>query len=234
MYYISFDPFSLIDRKFKVCCGFEHSEEEEEEENNDSKRLKSMSINDAIFGSEIFMKDLYNALSAPTTNIVTLLHFLKKQHEDQIVHFLIDEFNRDLLTKSYSTKLGESLKRSFEESTVVIALQSVNKERVVRSSDDQNIFKTEAMDIGSSGMKIFELKTAVRMSSQLHELQRNLEHETESCPFKVPLYFKGNLIFLIVNCKYPIYCNSHFPTFVPARLSFPNRLNFICFYQGSS
>ena len=197
MYYISFDPFSLIDRKFKVCCGFEHSEEEEEEENNDSKRLKSMSINDAISGSGISMKGLYNASSAPTTNIVVVLRFLKKQHEDQIVHFLIDEFNPDLLTKSYSTKLGESLKKSFEESTVVIALQSVNKERVVRSvvrsSDDQNIFKTEAMDIESSGMKIFELKTAVRMSSQLHKLQKNLEREIESAPFKGPLSFKGRL-----------------------------------------
>ena len=153
-----------------------------------------MSINDAISGSGISMKDLYNASSAPTTNIVVVLRFLKKQHEDQIVHFLIDEFNPDLLTKSYSTKLGESLKKSFEESTVVIALQSVNKERVVRSSDDQNIFKTEAMDIDeSSGMKIFELKTAVRMSSQLHKLQKNLEREIESAPFKMPLSFKGRL-----------------------------------------
>ena len=190
VYYISFDPFSLIDQKFKVCCGFEKGVEE----SNDAKRLKSMSIYDAIHGSGISMKALYNPSSAPTANIVAVLRFLQNQHkyEHRVVHFLIDEFNQEILTKSYSTKLGESLKKSFEASTVVIALQSVSKDRKILSSDDQNKFQTEPMDIESSGMNIFELKTSVRMSSQLYELQRNLEHEVEKCPFKAPLTFKGN------------------------------------------
>ena len=140
------------------------------------------------------MKALYNPSSAPIANIVTVLRFLQRKHisEDKIVHFLIDEFNQEILTKSYSTKLGESLKNSFEASTVVIALQSVKKDRKILSSDVQNEFHTEVMDIESSGMKMFELRTSVRMSSQLHKLQKNLEHEVESCPFKAALTFKGN------------------------------------------
>ena len=186
VYYISFDPFSLIDQKFKVCCGFKQGAEE-----SNAERLKSMSISDAISRTEILLEHLYNPSSAPTVNIVEILHILQKQHDNQIVHFLIDEFNQEILTKPYSTKLGEILKESFEASTVVIALQSVSKDRKIRSSDNQNKFQTEAMDVESSGMKIFELKTSVRMSSQLHKLQKNLECEIERCPFKAPLTFKG-------------------------------------------
>ena len=139
------------------------------------------------------MKALYNPSSAPIANIVTVLRFLQSKYEyDKIVHFLIDEFNQEMLTKSYSTKLGESLKNSFEASTVVIALQSVKKDRKILSYDVQNEFHTEVMDIESSGMKILQLRTSVRMSSQLHKLQKNLEHEVESCPFKAALTFKGN------------------------------------------
>ena len=190
MFYVSFDPFSLIDRKFKVSCGFE----QETGESNGAERLISMSIYDAISGSGISMKSLYNPSSAPTENIVAVLRFLQSKHEyeDKIVNFLIDEFNQEILTKSYSTKLCEGLKTSFEASTVVIALQSVSKDRKILSSDNQNKFQTEPMDIESSGINIFELKTSVRMSSQLHKLQTNLEHEIEKSPFKAPLTFKGN------------------------------------------
>ena len=168
-----------------MCCGLEQGAEE---------RLKSMSIYDAISGSEISMKALYNPPLAPTANIVAVLRFLQRKHQygDKIVHFLIDEFNQEMLTKSYSTKLGESLKNSFEASTVVIALQSVKKDRKILSSYAQNEFHTEVMDIESSGMKIFKLRTSVRMSSQLHKLQKNLEHEVESCPFKAAFTLKGN------------------------------------------
>ena len=207
VYYISFDPFSLIDQKFKVCCGFEKGVEE----SNDARRLKSMSINDAISDSKISMEDLYNPASAPDKNIVELLSFLEQietivvdpsmsevKLNHKVVHFLIDEFNQEILTRSYSTKLLESLKKNFEASTVVLALQSVSKDRRILSSDDQRSrFLTETLNIESSGMEIFELKTAVRMSSQLHELQQNLEHEVENCCFEAPITFKGNFIFWV-------------------------------------
>ena len=190
VFYISFDPFSLIDKKFQVCC------EQGSKENNSVRRLKSMSIYDAISGSGISMKDLYNLTSAPTANIVAVLRFLQKQHIDQIVHFLIDEFNQEILTKSYSTKLFECLKEYFKASSVVISLQSVSKDRKILSSNDKKQFQTETLDIESSGMKIFELEKAVRMSSQLHKLQKNLEHEVERCPYTAPLTFKGKSFFM--------------------------------------
>lgn len=189
--YIVFDPFSLIDQKFIVCCGLEQKEV--------SKRLISMSIYDAITGSDITLEDLYHPTKTPAKNIVDVFTFLQQKHGDETktVHFLIDEFNQEILTTKYSTQLHVTLHESFKESTVVIALQSVNKDRTICSADKQIKFQTDSMDVASSGMKPFELTTCVRMSSQLHRLQRNLEAEIETEHFVAPLTFKGIPYFFI-------------------------------------
>ena len=189
--YIAFDPFSLLDRKFVVCCGLDQQ--------NASERLVSMSINDAVTGSNIHVKDLYHPTLPPTKNIADVLLFLQRKHEhedkDKNIHFLIDEFNQELLTTKYSTQLNKTLQQSFKESTVVIALQSVGKSRTIQTADKQNKFQTEVMDVTTSGMKTFQLGTCARMSYQLHQLQRNLETEIENNDFEAPLTFKGKTLF---------------------------------------
>ena len=45
--------------------------------------------------------------------------------------------------------------------------------------------------VHSTGMKIFKLDTAVRMTRQLFNLQKNLESEVKSSPFKAAIAFKG-------------------------------------------
>ena len=192
--YIAFDPFSLLDRKF-VCCGVEQQDA--------SERLISMSIYEATTGSGIILEEIYQPLKTPTKNIVDLLHFLQKSYQskhgdERKIHFLIDEFNQEILTTTYSTKLKETLPKFFMESTIVIALQSVSKDRTIRSVNEQDGFQTEVMDVESSGMALFELKTCIRMSSQLHQLQKDLENEIEKNDFIAPLTFKSKNSFLFL------------------------------------
>ena len=181
--YIAFDPFSLINKKFAVC-GLKQQ---------DDSRLLSMSIHDALTGSGISLEELYHPTLPPTKNIGDVLRFLQVKHgnETKVVHFLIDEFNQEILTTMYLTQIHEALKSFFKKSTIVIALQSVRKDRTIHSSDKENKSQTKVIDLKSSGMKIFELTKCMRMSHQLHQLQRNLEVEIEKNHFVAPLTFKG-------------------------------------------
>ena len=213
MYYISFDPFSLVNEKFKIFCG------KNGEEN--LKRFVSISIGDE---KRIKAEDLYNSSSRPSKNIIEFLKILGEKHGMKFpsydsddsndsddsddsdshknsqksnfpVHFLLDEVPQEIFGSNYSEELGKGLKNYFEHSTVVIALQSVRKVREIQSSDKPQKpgKKLDQMDmepLTKHEVKLFELKTCVRMSSQLHELQKNLEAEAEKAPFHANLTYK--------------------------------------------
>ena len=169
---------------------------EEKEARNVGVRFKSISISEAGIPTNL----LYSPSSKPTENIISALDLLKDKEQasskgQHPVHFLIDEFNSELLCKDYSMKLADGLKTNFNDSTVVIALQSVRKDRSIRSGNRNN-FQTEAMDmepLKNAGVKEFVLNSAVRMSSQLHEMQCHLEAEAEKSQFKAPLTFKDSM-----------------------------------------
>ena len=117
----------------------------------------------------------------------------ERQKNDPPVHFLLDEVPQEIFTSKYSAAFAEGLKNYFEHSTVVIALQSVRKVREIQSVNKPNELKPDQTDmepLTNSGVIIFELKTCVRMSSQLYELQKNLEAEAEKTPFHANLAYK--------------------------------------------
>ena len=183
--YISFDPFSLIDQKFNMTFG--------EDKSNAIQRLKSMSISDAVSGSHIPLESLYDFTSPPSSNIGDVFQFLQARHQGYLVHFLVDEFNQEFLTDTYASALHNILKSSFNKSTVVIALQSVGKQRTICSAADNKdvIQQSNETDFQSTGMELFKLNTTVRMTWQLYKLQRNLECKVTTSPFKAALSFKG-------------------------------------------
>ena len=187
--YISFDPFSIINKKFSACSGFD----------GDEKRLKSVSISEAIIASTISLQSLYGFMSPPSSNIGDVLKHLQKQHQGQPVHFLVDEFNQEFITNQYALDLRKTLNECFKDSTVVIALQSVSKQRKICSATDNKdiIQQTTTTDFQSTGMKLFELKTAARMTNQLFKLQKNLEDKASTSLFKAALSFKGEFLYYL-------------------------------------
>ena len=195
VFYIPFDPFSLLDQTFKLSCGNIGKE--------NLQRLKSISLDE----TGISTKEIYNPSSVPTRNIISVLELLLKkeknyQENDRAIHFLIDECPEELLTHSYSKELAEGLEKHFRNSTVVIALQSVKKVREIKSSDKEMeppIHQIDIQPLKDSSVGIFNLDYAVRMSFQLHKLQKELEADSQNSQFKAPLTFhkekKGNLTF---------------------------------------
>ena len=187
VFYISFDPFSLVDQKFNVCFS--------EKSYIATQRLKSKSIYNAISGSDISLESIYGAAtSPPSSNIGDVFLFLKNQHQGQLVHFLVDELNQEVFTKSYASTLYNILESSFNESTIVIALQSVCKNRTIKSVDNENVYQSDPIDLENCELEIIQLKTSARMTQQLYKLQLNLQKEVEQNPFKATVTYKGKKI----------------------------------------
>ena len=154
-----------------------------------------MSVYNAISGSDISLESLYGAAtSPPSSNIGNVFLFLKNQHRGQLVHFLVDELNQELFTKSYASTLNNILKSSFNESTIVIALQSVCKNRTILSIDKENIYQSDPIDLENCELEIIQLQSSARMTQQLYKLQLNLQKEVERNPFKATVTYKGKII----------------------------------------
>ena len=175
----------MVDRFFKESCGIE-------ETSTISKRFRPISICEAGVSPSSLCSSVYG----PRENILLVLKNLKEKVEaNEQVNFLIDEVNQEIFTKDYSTELAEGLKVHFEESTVVIALQSVEKSRKVQAIDGESIFQATKMDIGplkEAGVKLLELKRCTRMSLQLHEMETDLEDTDEKSQFRAPFKLKEN------------------------------------------
>ena len=162
-----------------------------------------MSIAEAVSNSRISLESLYGRVtSPPSTNIGNVLRHLQKQHKPrQLVHFLVDEFNQELLTSSYISSLNFYLEDYLKDSTVVIALQSVCKNRTIQSVDNTKIHQFSPIDLEECELEIIQLKTCARMTEQLYKLQLNLQKEVELNPSKAILTYKGMYI-----CNYDL-CN---------------------------
>ena len=125
LYYITFDPFSLVDLKFQE--GFDNLCDEEK---LDKSKIRAFSIGDALEGSTISINDVYDMTYPPRVNLYQVLEYLYTD-KTKCVGFMIDEFPGDFLTTEYAENLRESLKNNFMDTTVILALQSVEKSRKV-------------------------------------------------------------------------------------------------------
>ena len=184
----------MIDQKFDVSFG--------EKSNNGAQRLKSVSIYNAISESNISLESLYgSATSPPLSNIGDVFLFLKNHYQGQLVHFLVDELHQEVFTKSYASTLYNILESSFYDSTIVIALQSVCKNRTIQTVDNENVFQSDPIDLENCELEIIQLKTSARMTQQLYKLQLNLQKEVEQNPFKATVTYKGKKNFKFISIE---------------------------------
>ena len=125
LYYITFDPFSLVDLKFQE--GFDNLFDEEK---LDKSKIRAFSIGDALEGSLISISEVYDMMYPPSVNLSQVLEHLHRD-KTKSVAFMIDEFPGEFLTTKYVKNLRESLEKNFQDTTVILALQSVEKSRKV-------------------------------------------------------------------------------------------------------
>eukprot|EP00111_Clytia_hemisphaerica_P007850 TCONS_00022815-protein len=186
LYYITFDPFSLVDLKFQE--GFDNLCDKEK---LDKSKIKAFSIGDALEGSTIDISDVYNMMYPPRINLCRVLEYLYSDKTKR-VGFMIDEFPNDFLTTKYAENLKESLVKNFQDTPVILALQSVEKRRqVVKSgffSDD--VKQVERCDYHRTGMKVFILDKTMRMAVNIHQMIEIFQEEIEKEIVDVPLEYK--------------------------------------------
>ncbi|XP_066935012.1 uncharacterized protein [Clytia hemisphaerica] len=186
LYYITFDPFSLVDLKFQE--GFNNLCDEEK---LDKSKIKAFSIGDALEGSTIDISDVYDMMYPPRVNLCRVLEYL---YSDKTKHlgFMIDEFPGDFLTTKYAENLKESLEKNFQNTTVILALQSVEKKRKVIKSGffNDDVKEVERCDYHQTGMKVLTLDKTMRMAVNIHQMIEIFQEEIEKEIVDVPLEYK--------------------------------------------
>ncbi|XP_066936287.1 uncharacterized protein [Clytia hemisphaerica] len=186
LYYITFDPFSLVDLKFQE--GFNNLCDEEK---LDKSKIKAFSIGDALEGSTIDISDVYDMMYPPRVNLCRVLEYL---YSDKTKHlgFMIDEFPGDFLTTKYAENLKESLEKNFQDTTVILALQSVEKKRKVIKSGffNDDVKEVERCDYHQTGMKVLTLDKTMRMAVNIHQMIEIFQEEIEKEIVDVPLEYK--------------------------------------------
>ncbi|XP_066913790.1 uncharacterized protein [Clytia hemisphaerica] len=190
LYYITFDPFSLVDLKFQE--GFNNLCDEEK---LDKSKIKAFSIGDALEGSTIDISDVYDMMYPPRVNLCRVLEYL---YSDKTKHlgFMIDEFPGDFLTTKYAENLKESLVKNFQDTTVILALQSVEKNRKVIKSGffNDDVKEVERCDYHQTGMKVFTLDKTMRMAVNIHQMIEIFQEEIEKEIVDVPLEYKTRIL----------------------------------------
>ncbi|XP_066929498.1 uncharacterized protein [Clytia hemisphaerica] len=190
LYYITFDPFSLVDLKFQE--GFDNLCDKEK---LDKSKIKAFSIGDALEGSTIDISDVYNMMYPPRINLCRVLEYLYSDKTKR-VGFMIDEFPGDFLTTKYAENLKESLVKNFQDTTVILALQSVEKRRKVIKSGffSDNVKQVERCDYHQTGMKVFTLDKTMRMAVNIHQMIEIFQEEIEKEIVDVPLEYKTRIL----------------------------------------
>ena len=183
IYYICHDPFTLmeieVEEFFRKVLGRE--------------KVKSLSLKKITDDAGFNVADIYSVSGSPSKNICLLLEHL--QNKNRKCHFLIDEMHLHNLDISYCQELRDSLKTYFNDSTIVIALQSMKTKHTLFIKNEEQVFEQGSLE--TAGFKTFHLKRSMRMASNLFKLANiacNVieRHETE-IPLEVEPTLKGKI-----------------------------------------
>ena len=182
--YLSFAPFSFIDKKIekslKSFC------KEQQNENLDSK-LKSISLQECLVEMKLVLSDVYDLTSPPKKNVALIMEHLKTKYctDGKSMAILIDEFPREFIDKNYASRFEESLESHFKDITVAISFQSVEKLREFETRGKITNFRECSIEI--PGMKPFKLGRTMRMSHHNYQLNKILKEEISRSKHVTPL-----------------------------------------------
>ena len=184
--YLSFAPFSFIDKKFekslKSFC------EEQQNENLDSK-LKSISLQECLVEMDLVLSDVYDLTFPPKKNVALIMEHLKRKYcaDGKSMAILIDEFPREFIDKDYARRLEDSLESHFKDITVAISFQSVEKLREFETRGKITNYRECSIEI--PGIKLFKLERTMRMSHNNYQLNKILKEEISRSKHVTPLEY---------------------------------------------
>ena len=187
--YLPFAPYSLIDKKFEESFHLLCKKEEEIE--HLSFKLKSISLQQCLKEMHLALSDVYDLTSPPSKNVSLIMEHLKTKYctDGKKIVILIDEFPREFINKDYACDLTDSLENHFEDITVVISFQSVEKAKEVESYG--RILRFSDGSIYITGMKDFKLGKIMRIARNNYQLNKILEDEIAQSKHIIPLKYEA-------------------------------------------
>jgi len=172
--YVCFDAFSLLEAEVSS-----HFEELTNNYHIKNTELLSLNLNKFVDDNNLKFENVYPGFGIPEMTIADLIQKFCNTDNSKKFHFLIDEFPGRLLASEYCHKVLECLNQYCKDSTVVIALQSINPTIEVHSNGEMIVISSN--NLHETGMEIFSLQKSMRMCSNLFELIKIAEqHVNES------------------------------------------------------
>ena len=188
--YLPFDPYSLIDKKFEESF---HLLCKEEKIEHLAFKLKSISLQECVVEmANVALSDVYDLTSPPSKNVSIIMEHLRKKYctDGKSIAILIDEFSREFIDKDYASRVTESLVEHFEDITVAISFQSVEKVREFESNG--KITNPRQCSIDISGMTEFKLGKTMRMALNNYQLNEILKKEISQGKHVTPLKYDSS------------------------------------------
>ena len=186
--YLPFAPYSLIDKKFEESF---HLLCKEEKIEHLAFKLKSISLQECVVEMDVALSDVYDLTSPPSKNVSIIMEHLRKKYctDGKSIAILIDEFPREFIDKNYASRLTKSLEEHFEDITVAISFQSVEKVREFESNG--KITNPRQCSIDISGMTEFKLGKTMRMALNNYQLNEILKEEIAQSKHVTPLKYSS-------------------------------------------
>ena len=186
IYYICFDPYSLmevhVEEYFRKVLKRE--------------QVQSLSLKEITKDAGCTVADIYAISRTPSKNIAYLLEDLQKKNGK--CHFLIDEMYIHNLDNNYCQQLMNSLKQHFNESSIVIASQSIETVHTFYVKDKEQ--DSEHSNLKTAGFKWLRLKRCMRMTSNLFQLANVARDIIKNTTTFIPLETKPRLRNKVVPC----------------------------------
>ena len=197
--YLPFAPYSLIDQKFaesfRLLCKIKKVDYL-------NFKLKSFCLQSLLAEIEMPLTDFYDLTSHPKKNVAVILKHLKTKYcsDGKSMAILIDEFPREFVDTNYANHLAECLEEHFQDITVVISFQSVEKTKEYEINGKLSDISKNMPNI--SGMQEFKLGKTMRMSLDNFELNNILKREIELTKHVTPLEYSRTTFFQAFSEKF--------------------------------
>ena len=191
--YLPFAPYSLIDQKFaesfRLLCKIKKVDYL-------NFKLKSICLQNLLAEIKMPLTHFYDLTSHPKENVAVIMKHLKTKYcsDGKSMAILIDEFPREFVNTNYANHLAECLEEHFQDITVVISFQSVEKTKEYETNGKLSNISENATKI--SGMREFKLGKTMRMSLDNFKLNSVLKREIELTKHITPLEYFHSRTFI--------------------------------------
>ena len=165
-YYLCLDAWSLLDHEVKMYV-------------DDFVDLDGNKCNMFVKNKTELIEDLHLKEMAFAPLSMILFRLWEKHEKDNcLLHFIIDEYDGEMLTEGEALLLRALFDHKLKHSTIVIMAQSLEKKR--SDHDGNATVAHKNYQYAGTGLKVFELEKCMRTTVQIHDFISTVQDEVEN------------------------------------------------------